>query len=317
MFRRYTTTYLPVKKDDNYVPWMKKRGLNDYGVGRMKNLLGILIFFIFFARYLPIPWRSIDIALNHAFYQVLSSMDIGEVTCMNYGYKDLSSDAGVVEMDTSDEPERYCLQMYHKLGSSVGDLTGLDVLEVGSGRGGGSSYIKRFLHPKSMMGLDYSSKAVDFCKENHSKNIEGLSFVQGDAQHLPFEDNKFDVVFNVESSHCYGDFDKFLGEVHRVLKPGGHFTWVDFRTPSELPRATQAFSRTGFIEIKSEDVTANVLASMNVSTVQKKELIDSRVPKIFRGVFYMFAGIEGTKLYNQFLEGRLEYTHKLLKKSEL
>jgi fatty-acid O-methyltransferase len=57
----------------------------------------------------------------------------------------------------------------------------------------------------------------------------GLDFVQGDAQNLHFPDQSFDAVINVEGSHIYPNFERFLGEVARVLRPGGHFLYADFR----------------------------------------------------------------------------------------
>ena len=35
----------------------------------------------------------------------------------------------------------------------------------------------------------------------------------GDSENLPFEDNTFDAVLNIESSHCYASMDKFIKEV--------------------------------------------------------------------------------------------------------
>ena len=36
-------------------------------------------------------------------------------------------------------------------------------------------------------------------------------------------------MLNVEASHAYPRFDRFLDKVVRVLRPGGHFLYVDFR----------------------------------------------------------------------------------------
>ena len=35
--------------------------------------------------------------------------------------------------------------------------------------------------------------------------------------------------FVEEASHAYPHFDRFLSEMARVLRPGGHFLYVDFR----------------------------------------------------------------------------------------
>jgi SAM-dependent methyltransferase len=51
-----------------------------------------------------------------------------------------------------------------------------------------------------------------------SYKIPGLKFVPGDAEFLPFANNRFDVVINVESSHCYRSMQSFIRQAFRVLK---------------------------------------------------------------------------------------------------
>jgi fatty-acid O-methyltransferase len=55
------------------------------------------------------------------------------------------------------------------------------------------------------------------------RHAEGsaVELVHGDAENLPFPQVSFDAVINVESAHCYGSIERFLAEVHRVLRPGG------------------------------------------------------------------------------------------------
>ena len=107
------------------------------------------------------------------------------------------------------------------------DLRGKEVLEVSCGHGGGASWITRTMQPAKYTGLDLNPAGIRFCQQRHK--VDGLSFVQGDAQKLPFPDNSLDAVINVEASHCYPDFPGFLVEVARVLRPGGHFLYTDFR----------------------------------------------------------------------------------------
>lgn len=56
-----------------------------------------------------------------------------------------------------------------------------------------------------------------------------MTFVHGDAENLPFPDESFDAVINVEAAHLYPDYPRFLREVARVLRPGGHFLYADLR----------------------------------------------------------------------------------------
>jgi ubiquinone/menaquinone biosynthesis C-methylase UbiE len=92
----------------------------------------------------------------------------------------------------------------------------------------------RTFRPERYTGLDLNGAGIRFCQQRHQ--IEGLIFVQGDAENLPFEPNTLDAVVNVEASHCYPDFPRFLAEVARVLKAGGHFLYADFRFSDVPPK---------------------------------------------------------------------------------
>src|SRR5262249_61629804 len=54
---------------------------------------------------------------------------------------------------------------------------------------------------------------------------------EGDARHLPFDDDSFGVVvsnFVVHEMDTRADRERMLGEIVRVLKPGGQLVLVDF-----------------------------------------------------------------------------------------
>ncbi|SIG06667.1 Probable methyltransferase [Mycobacteroides abscessus subsp. abscessus] len=105
------------------------------------------------------------------------------------------------------------------------------MLEVGCGHGGGASYLVRALQPASYTGMDLNPDGISFCRRRH--DLPGLEFVQGDAEDLPFPDESFDAVINVESSHLYPHFPVFLTEVARVLRPGGnHACSTSWHSPS-------------------------------------------------------------------------------------
>ena len=59
----------------------------------------------------------------------------------------------------SDEPNRYSIQLYHRVAAQV-DLTGKRVLEVSCGHGGGASYVMRTLGPASYTGLDLNPRRL-------------------------------------------------------------------------------------------------------------------------------------------------------------
>ena len=69
---------------------------------------------------------------------------------MNYGFSDENL---FIEIDPEEERERYPAQLYHHTADQE-DISEKKVLEVGSGRGGGASYVSRYLKPKSVIGID-------------------------------------------------------------------------------------------------------------------------------------------------------------------
>src|SRR6266436_1961233 len=182
-------------------------------------------------------------AMIRSWYQMLVVLDRErEISFMNYGYADIDPSATQLQLSDSGDKNRFCIQLYHHVAGAV-DLSGKDVVEVGSGRGGGASYIARYLRPRSMKGIDFSRKAIEFCRKYYS--VDGLSFLQGDAENLPLDDNSVDVIINLESSHCYGSMAKFLSEVNRVLRPGGHFLFSDHRDHDKLSLLREQLNDSG------------------------------------------------------------------------
>ena len=230
-----------------------------------------------------------------------------EFRFMNYGYHEVGF---YPELSKRDEGERYPIQLYHHTANQV-NISNMDLLEVGSGRGGGASYIQKHLNTKTVTGLDISSNAVDL--SNSSFDTPGLTYIEGDSENLPFEDNRFDVVLNVESSHCYGSIEKFIYEVGRVLKKGGVFLWCDFRTENNMKNLFDLFLSSGFIIEKEKDITKNIMSALELLTPSRKKQINAHVPKIIKRVFESYAGITGGEINNAFISGNLIYKSAALK----
>ncbi|MBL7012802.1 MAG: class I SAM-dependent methyltransferase [Candidatus Marinimicrobia bacterium] len=229
---------------------------------------------------------------------------------MNYGF---SEDGFFPELHTEDELERYPIHLYHHVVSQI-NVTGKTILEIGSGRGGGASYVSRYLKPSSVVGMDISESAVELCQSIHS--VDTLSFSVGDSENIPFDDHSFDVVLNVESSHCYGNVDQFLSEVNRVLKPGGHFLWCDLRPSDGQDDVFNQFEKAGFSLLQKCDITSNILSALSQMTESRKKAIRETVPRFIQNVFESYAGVEGSKVYDSFQDGSLVYLSAALSKKK-
>jgi ubiquinone/menaquinone biosynthesis C-methylase UbiE len=231
---------------------------------------------------------------------------------MNYGYAPSPADIDVPPLQSSDERNRLCIQLYlHAIAHA--DLQDKDVLEVGSGRGGGALFISRYMQPHSMTGLDFSQAAVDLC--NRNRFAPGLIFVCGDALSMPFPASSFDAVVNIESSHCYESMDAFLSEVRRVLRPGGRFFFADLRSVEGVDTLREQFNVCGLTVEKQTDITANVLTALRLDNDRKLELIDAWIPRVFHWPFRAFAGIAGTRNYTRLESGKIRYLSAQLTKS--
>jgi len=233
------------------------------------------------------------------------------VTFMNYGYQSLNGDPQL-ELSKEDEIDRYCIQLYHHVANQV-DLTGKEVLEVGSGRGGGGSYITRYLKPKKYVGMDISGSVIDFCNKKHQ--IENLSFVKGVAEKPPFSIESFDAIINVESARCYSDIKAFFREVHRILRPKGHFLFADMVKQGEINHIRQDLTECGFNILNEQNITKNVVKALDIDSERRKKLVNSFIPKFLKGGFLQFAGAKGTERYESFASGKMEYWVYLLDKN--
>ena len=243
-------------------------------------------------------------------YQKLAKAnDQSEFRFMNYGFEDGDGP----KLDAEDEPNRTFIQLYSMNIRGV-DLEGRDVLEVGSGRGGGASWIAKTHSPARLVGVDFSPEAVRHCKRWYA-NQTNLEFIEGNAQDLPFEDESFDVVYNVESSHCYGDMAAFIEQANRILRPGGLFCWTDLRDSETMASLPALFQSKGFEIVESSNVVQEVIKALDEVNEQKMKAIEDNVPKSARRSFETFAGVKGTPVYGGFVTGSMAYRRILMRKA--
>jgi hypothetical protein len=100
---------------------------------------------------------SLRRAMWRLFFDALAARfgNIGWWTLMNYGFAELDGTAKTFELQPDDEAERYPIALYRHV-ATLAPIEGRDVLEIGSGRGGGASYVARYLKPSRMVGIDLS-----------------------------------------------------------------------------------------------------------------------------------------------------------------
>jgi O-methyltransferase len=193
---------------------------------------------------------------------------------MNHGYAaEIAEDFRWVRDD--DWVWRYSMNLVRHVLAGV-DVAGCRVLDIGCGRGGGCAYIAGYLGPKLIAGIDTCTEAIRFCRLRHQ--AAGLHFVAGRAEQLPWRDESFDVVLNIESSHCYPDLGAFFQQVTRVLSPAGFFCYADNFTPARLARTGDLLARSAsFRVLRATDITAAVARAIALNRAVFSNLLSSMV----------------------------------------
>jgi ubiquinone/menaquinone biosynthesis C-methylase UbiE len=83
----------------------------------------------------------------------------------------------------------------------------------------------------SVTGIDASQAMLEQLKQKLQKIPQNLNLIHGDASQLPFKDESFDVVLTVHMIHTVANWQVFLDEVERVLKPQGYYLNAQWITP--------------------------------------------------------------------------------------
>jgi len=114
----------------------------------------------------------------------------------------------------------------------MGEVRGLDLLEVGCGNGVQAKYISDTYEPAIMTGIDLDQGNIDIARELMKTNKNNhMQFMVDDAQVLKqIASESMDVIISIESAFHYPDKTAFLDQVARTLKPGGKFLIADLLT---------------------------------------------------------------------------------------
>ena len=94
------------------------------------------------------------------------------------------------------------------------------ILDVGCGSGWAVYEMSRYAVKGRLIGIDISPAMVAKASSSYGEP-DRVTFLQGEAEQIPLEDNSFDLVVSFESVFFWPDISKALMEIHRVLVPGG------------------------------------------------------------------------------------------------
>lgn len=111
-----------------------------------------------------------------------------------------------------------------------GTTVGERVLDVGCGQG---IDLVRYAQAGAIAtGIDLTPRHVELARRHLAAMALAGTVYEGDAEHLPFPDGSFDVVSSNGVLHHTPDIAGALGEIRRVLRPGGRATVIVYHRDS-------------------------------------------------------------------------------------
>ncbi|MGA2688393.1 MAG: methyltransferase domain-containing protein [Candidatus Korobacteraceae bacterium] len=169
------------------------------------------------------------------------------------------------EAGRGEEMERHHISITQQTLALMGLQPGERVLDLGCGAGWATRLLAQLVagggeRPGQVVGLDVSDEMVRRARGS-STQYANVLFVVGSAQQIPWEENFFDKVLSVESFYYYGDQDRALDELFRVMAPRGElFILINLykdnayslRWVEELKVPVQARSEQEYVELLRE-----------------------------------------------------------------
>ncbi|MFC4632660.1 bifunctional demethylmenaquinone methyltransferase/2-methoxy-6-polyprenyl-1,4-benzoquinol methylase UbiE [Dokdonia ponticola] len=88
-----------------------------------------------------------------------------------------------------------------------------------------------------LVGLDISEGMLSVGREKiKAKGLsDQIQMIQADSEAMPFEDSSFDAITVAFGVRNFETLEKGLGEIYRVLKPGGIFVILETSVPTRTP----------------------------------------------------------------------------------
>ena len=136
---------------------------------------------------------------------------------------------------------RWLRRLYARVAADVvaaGLPDGSRVLDVGTGPGRVPLAIATASPGLVVEGVDLAAEMIDHARRLTAHLGDRVSFAVADVARLPHPDASFDLIVSTLSQHHWRDVDGAMGELLRVLRPGGQIWIYDIRFA--LRRATAA-----------------------------------------------------------------------------
>ncbi|MFR6234122.1 MAG: class I SAM-dependent methyltransferase [Blautia sp.] len=172
----------------------------------------------------------------------------------------------------TDKNGKHARNLYQHVIDTLSTLQFSNVLDVGCGTGEILSAIGALYPTVSLLGIDISQEML---KQAKSKEIDNVKLYLGDAEHLPFENARFNVLICTDSFHHYPKPQRAIDEFYRVLQNNGHILLADFWKPfpiRQLMNSFIPFSNEGDVKIYSRSEILSFLKHSGFQDIQYQKI---------------------------------------------
>jgi len=199
----------------------------------------------------------------------------------NHGYYDEK----MMKYDRDERAWKNNINLYFHLLKIIDlDKKDISLLDIGCGLGYGSSLIKKYFNFDNVFAIDINQNLI-----HHAKQLfNNVEYDCQNANNLNFDDNTFDIVYNIESNHCYRNDKNFYKEVKRVLKPNGLFLITDaFKPKDEDFTFEKNVNEVGLYILEKRNITHKVLQSTidEINYFNIRHNLDENVKKFYIEIY--------------------------------
>ncbi len=142
-------------------------------------------------------------------------------------FDDISNNYDILNRILSFGVDKYWRKQLIK---SMSIIDGQHILDVATGTGDVAFEINKSCNT-TIVGIDISKNMLEVAKLKLNKiklDDTKIEFIHGDAENLPMGDNSYDHICIAFGFRNLGDYNLALQEFHRVLKPGGQLSILEF-----------------------------------------------------------------------------------------
>ncbi len=129
------------------------------------------------------------------------------------------------------------------------------ILDIGCGGGKTVNKLAKIVDKGKVYGVDISDTSINLSNKLNKNFIsEGRVIIQkANVTSLPFPDDYFDIITAIETYFFWPDLVKDMGEVLRILKPGGKLLIVSELYDQTKEQLKETFVLTGYRDVIIND----------------------------------------------------------------